>query len=393
MIAVMNSELWAEIRRLSAIEKLSKSAIAARLRIDRKTVRRALASEQTPGPRAAAPRPAKLDAFKSCLQSRLKEYPELSAAKLLLELKRMGYHGGYTQLKEYLATLRPKANQTYLRIETLPGEQAQVDWANCGSIRVGSALRKLSAFVMVLACSRMLYLEFTLSQCLEDFLAAHLNAFRFFGGIPKKILYDNLKTVVLSRVGRDIRFNPKFLDFAGYHLFEPVPCAPGKGNEKGKVENGIKYIRTSCLAGYASHPGRTSRPTRALGATTRPTSAFTAPPGSAPSTASRPKARSSSPSHRRTTTSPFSGPSRPPTRPSSSSTSTPIPSPGSWPPSPSPSRPPPTISTSSTATVSSPLTPAATKNTSISKSPSTVAACWPPAGPPTPTRPMTPSSL
>jgi transposase len=247
----MNSELWAEVRRLAAIEKLSKSAIAARLRIDRKTVRRALASQQTPGPRIAGPKPSKLDAFKSYLQNRLKEYPELSAAKLLIELKRMGYPGGYTQLKEYLATLRPKANETYLRIETLPGEQAQVDWANCGAIRVGSALRKLSAFVMVLAYSRMLYLEFTLSQCLEDFLAAHLNAFRFFGGIPKKILYDNLKTVVLARVGRDIRFNPKFVDFAGYHLFEPIPCAPGKGNEKGKVENGIKYIRSSCLAGYA----------------------------------------------------------------------------------------------------------------------------------------------
>ena len=247
----MNPELWAEVRRLAAIEKLSKSAIAARLRIDRRTVRRALACDQTPTAKLVGPKPSKLDPFKSYLQNRLKEYPELSGAKLLIELRRMSYPGGYSQLKEYLAALRPKANETFLRIETLPGEQAQVDWANCGSIQIGSALRKLSAFVMVLSYSRMIYVEFTLSQCLEDFLTAHINAFRFFKGIPKKILYDNLKTVVLSRVGRDIRFNPKFVDFAGYHLFEPVPCAPGKGNEKGKVENGIKYIRTSCLAGYA----------------------------------------------------------------------------------------------------------------------------------------------
>ena len=120
----MTPELWAEVRRLSAIEKLSKSAIAARLRIDRKTVRRALASDQTPAAKTLGPRPIKLDPFKSYLQNRLKEYPELSGAKLFIELKRMGYPGGYSQLQVYLATLRPQANETFLRIETLPGEQA-----------------------------------------------------------------------------------------------------------------------------------------------------------------------------------------------------------------------------------------------------------------------------
>ena len=247
----MNPEIWAEARRLFAIEKLTKSAIANRLHIDRHTVRRALARDQVPAAKGAGgPRPTKLDAFKPQLQNRLREYPELSAAKLLIELRRIGYPGGYSQLKRYIAGLRPKTDTAFLRIETLPGEQAQVDWANCGTIQVGSAIRKLSAFVMVLSYSRMIYIEFTLSQCLEDFLSAHLNAFRFFGGIPKKILYDNLKAVVLSRVGRDIRFNPKFVDFAGYNLFEAIPCAPGKGNEKGKVENGIKFIRSSFLAGY-----------------------------------------------------------------------------------------------------------------------------------------------
>ena len=102
---------------------------------------------------------------------------------------------------------------------------------------------------MVLSYSRMIYVEFTLSQNMEDFLAAHVHAFRFFGGVPKKILYDNLKTVVLSRVGKDIRFNPRFMDFAGAHLFEPVPCNIRAGWEKGKVESGIRYIRISFLAG------------------------------------------------------------------------------------------------------------------------------------------------
>jgi len=110
-------------------------------------------------------------------------------------------------------------------------------------------VRKLSAFVMVLSYSRMLYVELTLSQCLEDFLQAHLSAFRFFGGVPRKILYDNLKSVCLARLGAEIRFNPKFLEFSGHYLFEPVLCRPGHGNEKGKVERGIQYFRSSFLDG------------------------------------------------------------------------------------------------------------------------------------------------
>ena len=247
----MDTETWATIRRLREVEKLSKSAISKRLGIHRWTVRRALASAE--GPPVDLPRrpqvPGKLEAYRDYLLRRLKEYPELTGAKLLHELQRMGYGGGYTILKDYLQTIRPKTVKAFLRIETLPGEFGQVDWANVGSMVIGNAKRKVSCFVMVLSYSRMMYLEFTLSQCLEDFLAAHVNAFRFFGGVPKKVNYDNLKTVVLARVGQDIRFNPRFMDFAGAYLFEPIPCGVRQAHEKGKVENGIKYVRSSFLAG------------------------------------------------------------------------------------------------------------------------------------------------
>lgn len=251
MLPVMDTELWATIRRLFETEKLSKTAIAARLRIHRQTVRRALASPNGPPAdrRAPACEPGKVEAFDGYLRRRLQEYPELSGVKLLKEIRRMGYPGGYTILKEHLRTLRPEKPKAFLRLETQPGEFAQVDWANVGTIRIGNATRKLSCFVMVLSHSRMMYAELTLSQCLEDFLAAHVNAFHFFGGVTKKINYDNLKTVVLSRWGREIHFNPKFLDFAGCYLFEPVPCAVRAGWEKGKVESGIKYVRSSFLAG------------------------------------------------------------------------------------------------------------------------------------------------
>jgi len=247
----MDAELWAAIRRLFEVEKLSKTAIAARLHVHRKTVRRALASTQGPPADARKPAcaPGKVDAYESYLRQRLKEYPELSGVKLLREIRRMGYNGGYTILKEHLRTLRPEKPKAFLRIETQPGEFAQVDWANVGTIKIGNATRKLSCFVMVLSYSRMMYAELTLSQCLEDFMAAHVNAFHFFGGVAKKINYDNLKTVVLSRVGREIHFHPRFMDFSGSYLFEPVPCTVRAAWEKGKVESGIKYVRSSFLAG------------------------------------------------------------------------------------------------------------------------------------------------
>lgn len=248
---IMETELWATIRRLAEVEKLSRSAIAARLRVHRQTVRRALSSTQGPpvDGRRPACRPGKVDSYEGYLRQRLREYPELSGAKLIKELRRMGYDGGYTILKEHLRTLRPEKPKAFLRLETQPGEFGQVDWANIGTIQIGNATRKLSCFVMVLSYSRMMYAELTLSQCLEDFLAAHVNAFRFFGGVPKKINYDNLKTVVLSRFGREIRFQSQFLDFSGSYLFEPVPCTVRAGWEKGKVESGIKYLRSSFLAG------------------------------------------------------------------------------------------------------------------------------------------------
>ena len=247
----MDSNLWATIRRLFEVEKLSKSAIAVRLGIHRWTVRRALASPH--GPPVNLPRKnterGKLIPHRAYIETRLTEYPELSANKIFREIVPMGYLGGYSGVKKYIRRLRAPAPKAFLRLETLPGEFAQVDWANIGTVPVGNAHRKLSCFVMVLSYSRMLYLEFTLSQCMEDFLACHVNAFHFFGGVPKKINYDNLKTVVLARIGRNIQFHPRFLDFSGVHLFEPIPCNIRAGWEKGKVENGIKYIRSAFLAG------------------------------------------------------------------------------------------------------------------------------------------------
>ena len=193
----MNAELWAEIKRLYAIEKVPIAVIAQRLRLDRKTVRRAIQSDRLPVVTRTIQTPSCLEPFKPYIADRLKTYPHLPATVLVRELKKQNYPGSLRILQRHLKTIRSKPKEVFLRIETPPGEQAQCDWANCGSVLIGKAWRKLSAFVMVLSYSRLMFVEFTLSQCLEDFLQCHINAFRAFGGVPKKILYDNLKAVVL----------------------------------------------------------------------------------------------------------------------------------------------------------------------------------------------------
>jgi transposase len=249
IIAAMDAALWAEIKRLHGIEKIAIAEIARRLHRDRKTVRQAVRSERVPARTPAAPRPSILEPYKPYIVDRLKAYPRLPAAVLFYELKKQGYLGQVRIVRKLVHELRGKTPEVFLRIETPPGEQAQCDWANCGSVQVGNIRRNLSAFVMVLSHSRLMYVEFTLSQCLEDFIQCHINAFRVFGGVPKKILYDNLKTVVLSRLGSTIRFNPAFMEFSGVFGFEPVPCNVARGNEKGKVENGIYYLRINFLQG------------------------------------------------------------------------------------------------------------------------------------------------
>lgn len=245
----MQPEIWAEIKRLGRVEKLSISEISRRTKMDRKTIRQALVSEGLPVINRKRHKACKLKPFKNYIADRIKDSPGLAGAVIFEEIKRQGYTGKIRILTQYLSKIRSKKREVFLRIETAPGEQMQVDWANCGTIVIGQAMRRLSAFVAVLSFSRLMYLEWTLSQSLEDFIQCHINAFNYFSGITRKILYDNLKLVVLSRAGIEIRFNPKFLEFSGIFGFEPVLCNVARGNEKGKVESGIKYIRGNFLEG------------------------------------------------------------------------------------------------------------------------------------------------
>lgn len=192
---------------------------------------------------------SKLDPFKPAIVEILKAYPHLSGVRVLEKLKTLGYSGGTTILREYLVDLRGLHREAFVRYETAPGEEAQVDWGYYGLLPFEKGTRKISFFVMVLSYSRKIYVEFTPSQSLDLFLQCHLNAFKYFGGVPKTILYDNLKSVVISRYIHHIQFNQKFLEFAGYYLFAPKACNVRRANEKGKVESGVGYVKKNFLAG------------------------------------------------------------------------------------------------------------------------------------------------
>lgn len=194
--------------------------------------------------KAIAPRPSIVDPFVPFLVSQLEKYPRLRASRLFTMIKDRGYPGGPDHLRRVVGRLRPgKPAEAFQRLRTLPGEQAQVDWAHFGKLQIGRAQRALWAFVMVLSYSRRIFLRFIPGAAMPFFLGGHVDAFAAFGSVPRVLLYDNLKSAVLERRGDAIRFHPMLLELAAHYCFEPRPVAIARGNEKGRVERAIRYIR------------------------------------------------------------------------------------------------------------------------------------------------------
>ena len=239
---------FCQIKDLHEHQGLNASQIAEALALDPRTVSYWLAQEHF-RPRTPRQQHSKLDPFKAQIVRLLEHYP-YSAAQIFQHLQKQGFDSGYSIVKAYVRTVRPRRQPAFLTLAFAPGECAQVDWGAFGSVPVGQTQRRLSFFVMVLCYSRMMYVEFTVSQTMEHFLACHQHAFEFFGGIPHKVMVDNLKSAVLQRtLGEAPVFNPKYLDFARHNGFTITPCNVGKGNEKGRVENGVGYVKKNFLAG------------------------------------------------------------------------------------------------------------------------------------------------
>ena len=245
---MINYETFCRLRQLHEVQGLKSSQIAAALHLDLKTVEKWI-DQPTYQPRQGTQRPSKLDAFKGQIAALLERHP-YTAQQLLQQLRAQGYAGGYSILKEFVRQVRPVRKPAYLMLEFAPGECAQVDWGSFGSVAVGSTRRRLSFFVMVLCYSRLLYVEFTLSESMEQFLACHRHAFEFFGGVTEKVMIDNLKVGVLRHpLGEPALFHPRYLDLAAHYGFQPVACQVRKANEKGRVESGVGYVKKNFLNG------------------------------------------------------------------------------------------------------------------------------------------------
>jgi transposase len=245
---VTPTELEAQILRYYHAEKWRVGTIAAQLHVHHSVVRRVLAQAGLPrlGP---PPRPSQIDAYLPFILQTLEKFPTLTASRLHAMARERGYRGSPDHFRHLIACHRPRPKaEAYLRLRSLPGEQAQVDWAHFSHLEIGRARRPLMAFVMVLSHSRQIFLRFFMDARMENFLRGHAGAFTAWHGVPRVLLYDNLKSAVLERHGDAIRFHPTLLNFAGHYRYEPRPVAVARGNEKGRVERAIRYVRDSFFA-------------------------------------------------------------------------------------------------------------------------------------------------
>jgi len=245
---MIDYEQYCRIKDYHDHRQLTVPQIARELHLDERTVARWLAAGKFQ-PRQVAPRPSKLDPYKPQIVRWLESHP-YTATQIFLRLRESGYTGGITIVKEYVHQVRPPRTPAFLTLAFAPGECAQVDWGQFGSIGVGHTRRRLSFFVMVLCYSRMLYVEFTVSETMEHFLACHANAFAFFGGVPARVMVDNLRSAVPRHaLGQAPVLNPRYQDFAEHFGFTIRPCGVGQAHEKGRVENAVGYIKKNFLAG------------------------------------------------------------------------------------------------------------------------------------------------
>jgi transposase len=246
----MNIGLWAEIRRLTEIEKLSGRAISRRLRCSRYLVAAALKLDRPPARRATR-RASLLDLHRPKIDALLARYPDLSAVRVHEEIARGldGYTGSVITVRRYLRKVRPARGRVYQEVHYEPAQAMQVDWGECGRVRIGNTTRKVSVFVAVLCYSRLIYIEFTLSQRKEEFYRGIVHALEFFEGSPRAIIFDNLKAAVLNGSGREACLHPEFLALCGYFCLQPIACERRDPESKGIVEGGVRYVKHNALAG------------------------------------------------------------------------------------------------------------------------------------------------
>ena len=244
---MISAETRVQIRHLFFSEHWKIGTIARELQIHPDAVRHAIESDRFN--RAQALRSCLTDPYLPFIRETLEQYPQLRATRIYQMVRDRGYPGCVVQLRRIVADLRPRRPEPFLRLQMLPAEQAQVDWAHFGEVAVGRARRRLSCFVITLCYSRALYLEFFFDQSMENFLRGHVHAFEAWSGVPRVILHDNLRSAVLERRGNQIHFHPRLMALCAHYHCMARPCQVRAGNQKGRVERAIRYVRESFWAG------------------------------------------------------------------------------------------------------------------------------------------------
>lgn len=247
---MLGDEGWHMIRSLKE-NGMRISDIARELNMDRKTVRKYARSKVVPKYKARGTGSKKINPYRDYIKGRIDRY-NLSAVRILDEIRKTGYSGSYSTLKAYCHTLRKdRAITAVIRFETEPGRQAQVDFGEFGHIEIDERSRKLYAFSYILGYSRYRYAEFTTDISTQSLIKMHMNAFRYTGGIPSEILYDNMKQIVIDRKIRasESTFNQQFMQLSEYCGFNVRLCYPYRPQSKGKVERNIGYIRGNFFNG------------------------------------------------------------------------------------------------------------------------------------------------
>jgi transposase len=226
--------------------------IAAQLGVHPDVVKRALGFKQTGGDPVR--RPSLIQPFEEFIGQTLQQYPTLRATRLYDMLSQRGYQGSLRTLRDYVSTVRPEPKtEAYLRLETLAGEQAQIDWAHVGRVRVDGGERSLWVFVTVLSYSRALWAELVFDLSVESLCRSLTRAASYFGGVSRQWLFDNPKTVVIERYGDAVRFHPTLLGLCAHFRVQPRLCAVAKPEHKGRVERAIRYLRDRFFAGRHIH--------------------------------------------------------------------------------------------------------------------------------------------
>lgn len=232
---------------------LSYSELGRKYNIDRRTAKKYAESESRPVYSLTNAKPSKLDPYKTQIMIWLNEAP-YSAMRIWEKIKEQGFEGSYTIVKQFVRGKKELLDeQATVRFETMPGLQAQVDWAFFEDYHVkhNGEDKKLYCFLMILGYSRMRYIEFVTDMSTDTLIRCHINAFRYFNGYPEEILYDNMKQVVIKRLMKqeESTLNRQFEDFAGFYGFKPILCRPYRGQTKGKIERTVRYVRDNFMIG------------------------------------------------------------------------------------------------------------------------------------------------